>query len=78
MDGSRENALIMLLISDPDMRVVIRDTLASQGYLVQATGDIGVAVDMLRESPLWVIKRSLANGISRLAPGVFRPKGPFD
>jgi len=31
MDRSRENTLIMLLISDPDMQTVIRDSLASQG-----------------------------------------------
>jgi DNA-binding response OmpR family regulator len=51
MDRSREHTLILLLISDADMRGVIQDTLAMQGYLVQATGDIGVAVDILRESP---------------------------
>jgi hypothetical protein len=32
------------------MRVIIRDTLAFQGYLVEATGDVGVAVDRLKES----------------------------
>ena len=37
MDRSRENTLIMLLISDPDMRTIIRDNLTAQGYLVQAT-----------------------------------------
>jgi len=51
MNRSREHTLILLLISDADMRAVIQDTLATQGYLVQATGDIGVAIDMLRESP---------------------------
>ena len=42
----------VLLISDRDMRVIIQDVLASQGYLVEAAGDIGVAVDRLKESTL--------------------------
>jgi DNA-binding response OmpR family regulator len=41
----------MLLISDPDMRAVIRDSLTSQGYLVLATADIGKAVDRLKDGP---------------------------
>ena len=51
MDRSRENTLIMLLISDPDMRTVIRDILTDAGYLVQATSEIGSAVDRLKEAP---------------------------
>jgi len=50
MDRSRENTLILLLISDPDMRTVVEDSLSSQGYLVRTAGDIGTAVDRLRES----------------------------
>jgi DNA-binding response OmpR family regulator len=50
MDQPRENSLILLLISDRDMRVIIQDVLASQGYLVEAAGDIGVAVDRLKET----------------------------
>jgi CheY-like chemotaxis protein len=50
MAQSRENTLILLLISDPDMRTVIQDSLSSQGYLVRTAGDIGTAVDRLRES----------------------------
>ena len=49
MDRSRENTLIMLLISDPDMRTVIEEILTSQGYLVQSTTEIGAAVDRLKE-----------------------------
>jgi DNA-binding NtrC family response regulator len=61
---SNENTLIMLLISDPDMRTVIRDSIASQGYIVQATGDIGVAVDRLKEStPDLLIIRPYINGM---------------
>jgi DNA-binding response OmpR family regulator len=64
MDRSRENTLIMLLISDPDMRNVIRDNLESQGYLVQATGDIGVAIDRLKEyTPDLLIIRPYINSM---------------
>src|ERR1700681_3137492 len=64
MDRSREKTLIMLLISDPDMRTVISDRLASQGYLVQATGDIGVTVDRLKEgTPDLLIIRPYINGM---------------
>ena len=33
------------------MRTVIREILEREGYVVRATGDLGIAVDMLRESP---------------------------
>ena len=39
----------MLLISDPDMRTVIRDSLQSQGYLVLTTAEIGNAIDRLKQ-----------------------------
>lgn len=50
VDRSRENTLILLLISDPGMRTVVGDSLSSQGYLVRMAGDIGTAVDRLKES----------------------------
>jgi DNA-binding NtrC family response regulator len=49
MVPSRENTAILLLISDPDMRSVIRDSLASQGYLVLPAAEIGYAIDRLKE-----------------------------
>jgi DNA-binding NtrC family response regulator len=49
MARSRENTAILLLISDPDMRTVIRDSLKSQGYLVLTTAEIGNAIDRLKE-----------------------------
>jgi DNA-binding NtrC family response regulator len=78
MDPSRENTLIMLLISDPDMRTVIRDSLASQGYLVQATGEIGVAVDRLREYPpdLLIIRPYISSMPSHDAVKFLRTKCP--
>jgi DNA-binding response OmpR family regulator len=64
MDPSRENTLIMLLISDADMSAVIRETLAAQGYLVRATSEIGVAVDRLKEfTPDLLIIRPYINSM---------------
>jgi DNA-binding NtrC family response regulator len=78
MDRSRENTLIMLLISDPDMRTVIRDSLGSQGYLVEATGDIGVAVDRLRECTpdLLIIRPYISSMPSHDAVKYLRTKCP--
>ncbi|MGA2119959.1 MAG: response regulator [Bryobacteraceae bacterium] len=44
------NATILLLVSDPVIRTVIHEVLESAGYTVRATGDIGGAVDRLKES----------------------------
>jgi DNA-binding response OmpR family regulator len=33
------------------VRTVIREILEREGYVVRATGDLGIAVDMVRESP---------------------------
>ena len=64
MDRSRQNTLIMLLISDPDMRTVIRDSLTSQGYFVLATAEIGMAVDRLKEgTPDLLIIRPYINSM---------------
>jgi DNA-binding NtrC family response regulator len=64
MERSKQNTLIMLLISDPDMRTIIRDSMASEGYIVQATGDIGVVVDRLREcTPDLLIIRPYINSM---------------
>ena len=41
---------ILLLVSDPLVRCVVEETLEQEGYMVQATGDLGQAVDRLKES----------------------------
>src|ERR1035438_7189667 len=41
---------ILLLVSDPLVRCVLEETLEQEGYMVQATGDLGQAVDRLKES----------------------------
>ncbi len=40
---------ILLLISEPLVRLVIQELLERAGYLVMATGDLGTAVDRLSE-----------------------------
>jgi DNA-binding NtrC family response regulator len=40
---------ILLLISEPVVRLVIREVLERAGYVVMATGDLGVAVDRMNE-----------------------------
>jgi CheY-like chemotaxis protein len=40
---------ILLLISEPLVRVVIQELLERAGYLVMATGDLGTAVDRTSE-----------------------------
>jgi CheY-like chemotaxis protein len=41
---------ILILISEPLVRQVIREVLEQAGYLVEATGDLGVAVDRMSEA----------------------------
>jgi DNA-binding response OmpR family regulator len=48
-DQSPANMSILLLASDPLMRSVLRDTLASAGYLVVTASGLGEAVDRLKE-----------------------------
>jgi len=48
---SANNATILLFHSAPVVRTVIREILEREGYVVRATGDLGIAVDMVRESP---------------------------
>jgi len=40
---------ILLLVSDPVVRSVLQETLEREGYTVLATGDLGQAVDRLKE-----------------------------
>lgn len=40
---------ILLLISEPLVRVVIQEVLERAGYLIMATGDLGTAVDRISD-----------------------------
>src|SRR3984885_6766623 len=48
-ENSRMQTTILLLISEPLVRVVIQEVLERAGYLVLATGDLGTAVDRIGE-----------------------------
>jgi DNA-binding response OmpR family regulator len=49
MHPNRET--ILVFHSAPVVRNVIREILQREGYVVRATGDLGIAVDMVRETP---------------------------
>ena len=56
---------ILLLMSDPIMRSVVQETLANEGYSVFPAGDLGKAVDRLKETtPDLLIIRSYVEGIA--------------
>jgi DNA-binding response OmpR family regulator len=58
------NTTILLLISDPVVRSVIQETLEQGGYSAVAAGDLGTAVDRLKEStPDLLIIRSYVESI---------------
>ncbi|MGA3190014.1 MAG: response regulator [Bryobacteraceae bacterium] len=55
---------ILLLVSDPVARSVLQETLERAGYTVLATGDLGQAVDRLKEiSPDLLITRPYVQGL---------------
>ncbi|MGP8244335.1 MAG: response regulator [Bryobacteraceae bacterium] len=74
------NTTILLLASDPIIRKVIRDALESEGYSVLAAGDVGTAVDRLKEcTPDLLMVRNYVENMSghdaamylrRVCPGV--------
>ena len=56
---------ILLLASDPVVRNVMKETLEREGYTVLATGDLGNAVDRLKEvQPDLLITRTYVEGLS--------------
>jgi DNA-binding NtrC family response regulator len=50
VDHSLMKTTILLLVSDPVVRSVLKETLERGGYTVPAVGDLGQAVDRLKES----------------------------
>jgi len=58
------NATILLLISDPVVRAAVRDALEHGGHSVVAVGDLGTAVDRLKEfTPDLLVIRSYIEDI---------------
>ena len=77
-DFSPSNTTLLLLISDPLMRAVLRDALDSAGYLVVVANDLGQAVDRLREiHPDLLITRPYINSMpGQTAADYLRTKRP--
>lgn len=58
------NTTILILVSDPVVRAVFKETLERAGYSVIAAGSLGSAVDRLEEcTPDLLIIRSYVEGI---------------
>src|SRR5579872_6255093 len=47
-----KKALILLLCSDPVMRSVMKEVLEAAGHVVEAVGDLGVAVERMKAASM--------------------------
>ncbi len=64
-DQSSMTESILLLVSDPVVRSVLKDTLEHEGYTVVAVGSLGDAVDRLKEfTPDLLMTRTYVEGMS--------------
>jgi DNA-binding response OmpR family regulator len=64
-DPSLMKTTILLLVSDPVVRSVLKETLEHEGYMVLATGDLGQAVDELKMcKPDLLITRTYVDGLT--------------
>jgi DNA-binding NtrC family response regulator len=58
MPKGPDQTTILLLVSDPLVRAVTQETLEQQGYFVVSSGDLGGAVDWLKQlQPALLITR---------------------
>ena len=65
LDKSLVTTTILLLVSDPIVRSVLKDTLEREGYTVLATGDLGSAVDFLKQAvPDLLITRTYVQSLT--------------
>ena len=73
-----ENATIMLFCSDAVIRSALRETLETQGHVVLPVGDVGEAVDRLRETrpDLLIIRTYVDNMAGHDAAKYLRTKRP--
>src|ERR1022692_4631483 len=63
-DHSLIKTTILLLVSDPLVRSIVEETLEREGYTVLATGDLGQAVDRLKEcTPDLLITRTYVESL---------------
>ena len=64
VDHSLEKTTILLLVSDPVVRSVLQETFEREGYTIRATGDLGQAVDRLKEcTPDLLVTRTYVEGL---------------
>jgi DNA-binding NtrC family response regulator len=64
-DNPLMNVTILLLVSDPLVRTVMEESLNRAGYTVVSTGDLGGAVERLREiTPNLLITRTYVQGMT--------------
>jgi len=72
------NANILLLISDPLMRTILHETLERAGYLVVSAGDVGSAVDRVKElrPDLLIIRPYVASMPGYVAAQYLRARCP--
>ena len=63
-DNPLMKTTILLLVSDPLVRATLKETLDRAGYMVMAAGDLGQAVDRLKEcTPDLLITRTYVEGL---------------
>jgi len=72
------NETILLLCSDPVIRSVLDETLQTEGYVVLSVGELGTAVDRLREykPDLLLIRPYIDNMAGHDAAQYLRTKRP--
>ncbi len=64
VDQSVMKTTILLLVSDPVVRSILKETLECEGYTVLAAGDLGRAVDRLKEcTPDLLITRTYVESL---------------
>jgi DNA-binding response OmpR family regulator len=75
---SPANSTILLLVSDPLMRTIFDETLQRAGYLVVTAGDVGAAVDRLKEMrpDLLIIRPYISSMPGHMAADYLRTKCP--
>ena len=64
VDHSLMKTTILLLVSDPVVRSILKETLEREGYTVLASGDLGQAADRLQEcTPDLLITRTYVESL---------------
>ncbi len=77
-DRASANITILLLASDPLMRTVLQETLEREGYLVVTAGEVGSAVDRLKEMrpDLLIVRPYISSMPGHMAAEYLRTRCP--